>query len=213
MAGDKQFMYHAKRLMNETGIRLMVYATNYLEKTDFKVGFCNIRTSADEIQLNKISWAHKARLAAYYGASILSNPGYINSSLFDTFTAFLSYYFVKQDFLYLFDYLEWDEDIINKVLVENYDWEFAKDTKTSWRIGDGTAPFYNYIYRTVAGFSEYETFRSNQIRAGVLDRDDALRLVESENHARYESMQEYCRMIGVDFDYALRAIDRIPKLY
>ena len=49
--------------------------------------------------------------------------------------------------------------------------EFAKDSKTSWRIGDGTASFYNYIYYTIAGFTEHDTFRSNQIREGVISRD------------------------------------------
>ena len=43
---------------------------------------------------------------------------------------------------------------------------------------DGTAAFYNYIYYTVAGFTENDAFRSNQIRAGVLNRSEAARLVE-----------------------------------
>ena len=32
---------------------------------------------------------------------------------------------------------------------------------------DGTAGFYNYVYHTVAGFTEHDTFRSNQIREGT----------------------------------------------
>lgn len=213
MAGDKQFMYHANRLMNETGIRLMVYSTNHLERTDFKVGFCGVRPASAGVQLNKVSMAQKAQLAMYYLKNYLANPGYINGSLMDTFTAFLSYYFVNQDFLYLFDYLDWNEDVVNKTLIDEYDWELAPDTPTTWRIGDGTAPFYNYIYQTVAGFSEYETFRSNQIRQGIITREQAFDLIERENIPRIESIQEYCRLIGVDFDKAMRVIDRIPKLY
>lgn len=37
-----------------------------------------------------------------------------------------------------------------------------------------TAPFYSYIYHTIAGFFEFDTLRSNQIRAGHLDRATAL---------------------------------------
>jgi glucosamine--fructose-6-phosphate aminotransferase (isomerizing) len=213
MAGDKQFMWHANRLMKETGIRLMVYSTNQYERTDFKTGFCGVRPASTEIQLNRMSVFNKLQLLTYYLKSYSTNPGYLNSSLSDTFTAFLSYYFVRQDFLYLFDYLAWDEEIINRTLIDEYDWELAKDTKTTWRIGDGTAPFYNYIYMTVAGFSEYETFRSNQIRAGVMTRDEALRLIREENLPRLPSIQEYCQLIGLDFDYAMRVIDNIPKLY
>lgn len=213
MAGDKQFMYHANRVMKETNIKLMVYSTNHFERTDFKVGFCGVRPASAEIQLHKISMMKKIQLVSYYLKNYLANPGYFNSSLTDTFTAFLSYYFVNQDFLYLFDYVDWDESVINKTLIGDYDWELALDTKTTWRIGDGTAPFYNYIYSTVAGFSEYETFRSNQIRAGVMDREEALRLIREENVARIGSIQEYCRMIGVDFDHAMGVIDNIPKMY
>lgn len=213
MAGDKQFMFHANRIMNDTGIRLMVYANNHFERTDFKVGFCGVRPSEAEIRLNKLSMAKTLQLASYYVRGFLSNPYYLNSSLFDTTSAFLSYYFVNQDFLYLFDYLPWDEEVVNRMLVEHYDWEFAPDTKTSWRIGDGTAPFYNYIYHTVAGFSEYETFRSNQIREGLMTRERALRLIEEENGPRYHSILEYCRMIRVDFDMAMRVIDSIPRRY
>lgn len=213
MAGDKQFMWHANRLMNETGLKLMVYSTNHFERTDFKTGFCGIAPASSGIQLNKMTATSKFRLLAYYLKNYALNPGYLNGSLADTMTAFLSYYFVNQDFLYLFDYVNWDETQINRILREEYDWELAKDTSTTWRIGDGTAPFYNYIYQTVAGFSEYETFRSNQIREGVITRAEALRLVEAENVPRIESIREYCGLIGLDFDNAMSKIDAIPTRY
>lgn len=213
MAGDKQFMWHANRLMNETNIKLMVYSTNHYERTDFKTGFCGVAPASAGVRLNRMSSFAKARMVAYYLKNYLLNPGYINGSLGDTFTAFLSYYFVRQDFLYLFDYVPWEEQEINRTLIGEYGWELATDTPTTWRIGDGTAPFYNYIYQTVAGFSEYETFRSNQIREGVISREEALRLVETENQPRIASIREYCGLIGVDFDIAMRTIDNIRKLY
>ena len=51
-------------------------------------------------------------------------------------------------------------------MLDSYGWERAVDTSSTWRLGDATAPFYNYIYYTVAGFTEHDTFRSNQIREG-----------------------------------------------
>lgn len=53
---------------------------------------------------------------------------------------------------------------IEKVILEEYDWERAEGRDETWRIGDGTAPFYNYIYYKLAGFTEFDTFKSNQIR-------------------------------------------------
>ena len=49
------------------------------------------------------------------------------------------------------------------------------DTKSTWRIGDGTASFYNYVYTLVAGFSENDTFRSNQIREGMINQRKSFR--------------------------------------
>jgi hypothetical protein len=44
-------------------------------------------------------------------------------------------------------------------------------------------------------------------------RDEALRLVEQDNQPRYQSIQWYCDIIGIDFEYAIKAINAAPKLY
>ena len=109
--------------------------------------------------------------------------------------------------------IDWDEKEIDNTLIGEYDWETAEDTSTTWRIGDGTAATYNYIYHTVAGFTENDTFRSNQIRAGALQRETALELVQRENQSRFDSMLEYCQLIDVNFDDLLRTINRMHRLY
>lgn len=105
----------------------------------------------------------------------------------------------------------WDEKLIDDTLSE-YDWERAPDTKATWRIGDGTAAFYNYIYYTVAGFSEHDTFRSNQIREGELSRAEALRMVADENRPRYPNIKWYLDAVGLDFSEVVESVNRIPQL-
>ncbi len=106
------------------------------------------------------------------------NPSYVNRSVWDSIGSFVSRSVIShRDYYHLFDYYRWDEKEIESLVRDEYRWETAIDTKTTWRIGDGTAPFYNYIYYTVAGFSEYDTFRSNQIREGALSREEGMRLV------------------------------------
>jgi hypothetical protein len=65
----------------------------------------------------------------------------------------------------------------------------------------------------VAGFSENDTFRSNQIREGLMTREQALTSVSLENRPRYDSIREYLQLINVDFDETMSVIDSIPKLY
>lgn len=214
MAGDKQFFWYANKMMQETGIKLMVFSMNHFEKTNFKTGFAG--RSPDSGSGGKyydMSLKNKFSLPLYYAKNFISNPSYINTTIVDTLFAYASFYFIKQDYLYLFDYLEWNEDRLNQVLLSEYEWEIAKDTASTWRIGDGTAPFYNYIYYTIAGFSENDTFRSNQIREGHLTREDALILSAKENLPRWDSIREYLNMINVPFDDAIRVVDKMKKLY
>jgi hypothetical protein len=109
--------------------------------------------------------------------------------------------------------VHWDERTIDSLLLDEYEWESAIDTGTTWRIGDGTAAFYNYIYYNVAGFSEHDTFRSNQIREGAITRDEALARLAEENRPRYATIKWYTDVVGVDYAYAIRTINAIPKLY
>ncbi|RCV66045.1 Glucosamine 6-phosphate synthetase [Methanophagales archaeon] len=213
MAGDKQYFYYMNKLAKQTGIGLIIFGENLLERTDFKSGFCGIEPQGDLDHAYTLSSRKKLKLASYYGKEFLLNPSYINSSILDTMAAFFSYYLIPHQYLNLYDYIKWDEKKIVPTLIKEYNWEVAEDTISTWRIGDGTAPFYNYIYNLVAGFTENDTFRSNQIREGVLTRNEALENVLVDNKPRYESTKWYCDTNGLDFVKTIKTINSIPKLY
>jgi hypothetical protein len=122
---------------------------------------------------------------------------------------------IKRDFHNLYGYVPWDEATIGETLVGLYDFERAEDTESLWRIGDGTAAFYNYIYHSIAGMTENDTFRSNQIRNGAMTRDLALDLIERDNRPRFPSIQWYLQTIGIErgVEEVLERIERAPKLY
>lgn len=214
MAGDKQFLHYVNVLKKQTGISLNIWSTNILENTDFKTGFCGISPSFDKTRPDYLPLKDKIHLASYYLKNFATNPSYLNSSIVDTIGSFYSYYAApRENYFQLFDWIVWDERLIEKTLFEEYNWEISPDTTSTWRIGDGTASFYNYIYYTVTGFSEFDTFRSNQIREGLIDRENALDLVYKENAPRFESMVWYLETIGIDFERAISVINNIPKLY
>lgn len=210
MAGDKQYFHYLNKLKRRTGIRLAIYAENPLERTDFKLGFCGVREDRKRSYAD-ISLMRKAKLAAYYVRQFLLNPRYLNRSLFDTMFAFISTYGIQHDYVFLFNYIPWDEKTVTSIIKEQYHWEVAPDTPTTWRIGDGTAAFYNYIYYTVAGFTENDTFRSNQVREGMLTRTEAFEIVRKENRPRFDSILWYCETIGIDFERTIAGIHAIPK--
>ena len=134
----------------------------------------------------------------------MKSPGYFNSSIPDTLLGeYYRSFHKKEDYFHLFDYYRWEEDEVNHTIIGEYEWEKAVDTTTTWRIGDGTAAFYNYIYYLVAGFTEHDTFRSNQIREGQIDREKALELVEIENRPRYENIK-VSDAVGLNFEETIR---------
>ncbi|MGD8778938.1 MAG: hypothetical protein PVH88_08245 [Ignavibacteria bacterium] len=214
MAGDKFFFYYTDKVKKQNDIKLNIWGINNLENTDFKVGFCGVPPRSNKKRIYSLTLSDQFKLFSFVGENILRSPSYINQSILDTLGSFASRYFAKkEDYYHMFDYYRWDEKEIEDLIISEYKWETAIDTKTTWRIGDGTAGFYNYVYYTVAGFSEYDTFRSNQIREGMLGREEALELVNEENRPRYESLKWYLEIVGLDFESVIKRINNIPKLY
>lgn len=216
MAGDKQFFSYARKMREQTGCDLVFMCDTHLEKTGFKTGF----TGVSEFNQKDGAWhpyevsiLRKLWMVGYYAKEFILNPSYINASIFDTLNAFYASYIQPHDFVSLYSYIQWDENEIMPVLQGQYDWEVANDTSQTWRIGDGTAAFYNYIYYTMAGFTENDTFLSNMIRENMITRDQALSLVKDRNQPRFESMKWYCDINGIDFELAIRTINSAPRLW
>ncbi|MFA7359799.1 MAG: hypothetical protein WC139_02060 [Candidatus Kapaibacterium sp.] len=213
MAGDKQYFYYANLLMKQNNLKLSILGENLLEITNFKSGFCGIPPKFEKGDTYSLRTKDKIKMLLYYGKEYLLNTAYLNTSMLDTLDAFKSYYVIEHQNINLFSYIKWDEDIITKTLLEEYDWETDPGTNTTWRIGDGTAAFYNYIYYIVAGFTENDTFSSNQIREGDLNREEALQKSIEENKPRWDSIQWYCNTIQVDFKYTIKVVNEIKTLY
>jgi len=214
MAGDKEFYSHARQLRKETGIQLVIFCTgNMIEDAPYKTGFMGVLQDDHGNTLTGMSLRNKVGMLWYFARNYARNPAYINESLLDTANAFYQSFVVKDDFLYLYHYLPWRENVIVETIRREYDWEIAADTSTTWRIGDGTAAFYNYIYQTMAGFTEDDVMLSNMVREGYLSRDEAMERSREYGKPRWPSIREYAQLIGLSAEEALHIINAAPKLY
>lgn len=213
-AGDKHFFRYVEDIKKQTKINLNLWGVNPLEVTHFKTGYLGIAPDFEEKRVYSHGVMKQLRYHAKRFGAMMESPGYFNSSLWDTLSGeYYRSFTDKKDYYHIFDYWRWDEDQVNDTLLNVYDWEKAIDTSTTWRIGDGTAALYNYIYYTVAGFTEHDTFRSNQIREGEMTRERALELVADENQPRYQNIRWYLDTLGLDFERVIKIINNIPKLY
>ena len=213
-AGDKHFFRHIETIKKQTGITLNLWSINPLEVTHFKAGFLGVPPNFAEERVYTHGAMKQLRYQSLRFRAMLQSPGYFNRSLWDTLSGeYYRSFTNKTDYYHVFDYWRWDEEQIDDTLAAEYDWERAPDTQTTWRIGDGTAAFYNYAYYTIAGFTEHDTFRSNQVREGDITREDALKFVEEENTPRYPNLKWYLDVVGVDFSAAIKAVNNAPRLY
>ena len=219
MAGDKQFYYYFHKVRKQTGIKLFIFCGGYEGEEGtglFKYGFCNVTTQGNKTALKRmtgISRKNKLKIMYYYLKQFLKNPAYINKSIFDTLFAYYSSYVLTDDYLYLFHYLDWDENTIVNTITEKFNWERETDTIATWRTDDGTASFYNYIYMTMAGFTEFDIFRSHQIREGKLTRAQAYEIIKEENKPRFKSIEWYGQAIDFNMNKAIETINSAPRLY
>jgi hypothetical protein len=184
-----------------------------IEDAPYKTGLMGVPQDDHGNTLTGMSLRNKLGMVGYFAKNYLKNPAYFNESLLDTANAFYQTFVVKDDFLYLFQYLPWREETIVNTIREEYDWEVAQDTRSTWRIGDGTAAFYNYIYATIAGFTEDDAMLSNMIREDHIDRDEALRRSIEYAKPRWPSVREYANLIGISAEEALQVINAAPKMY
>jgi ribosomal protein L33 len=211
-AGDKHFFKYIEKIKLQTKINLNIWSINPLETTHFKSGFLGVSPDFLSSSVYQSGIKSQVKYQTLRFLQMLKSPEYFNTSIFDTLTG--EYYRSRSkgpDYFQLFDYYRWDEGEIDSVL-QSYSWERALDTTTTWRIGDGTAAFYNYIFHRVAGFTEHDTFRSNQIREGDLSRQKALELIELENLPRYENIKWYLDTLNLNFSEIIHRINQIPRL-
>ena len=214
MAGDKQYFYFLRQVRKQVGVDLAFLCENMLERTDFKSGFAGAPPSnSDSSHVYTLPPVSKLRMAWYYASEWVRNPAYLNESLVDTAVAYGCYYFLGRDYANLYTYIPWQEELIVPTLVDEYGFERSPDTTSTWRIGDGTAAVYNYIYYTVSGFSEHDTFRSNEIWEGLLAREDALERIREENRPRFETIDWYLKIIDLELDIeqVVTVVNQIPK--
>jgi hypothetical protein len=213
-AGDKHFFKYVDTVKRQTGVDLNLWGINPLEVTHFKSGFLGVAPDFEETRVYTSSAMKQLNYQSKRFSAMLESPGYFNSSLVDTISGEYWRSFAKKaDYFHIFDYWRWDEEEINNVLLNEYDWETALDTSTTWRIGDGTAGFYNYVYYTIAGLTEHDTLRSNQIREGQITREKALSLVADENQPRYENIKWYLDSLGFDFSEVIKTVNGTKRLY
>ena len=215
-AGDKGFYDFGRKLSKELNIKLVVHCTGYqLEQREFFLGFAGIKQKLSNNQsMFSYDKLNKLKMLYWYSLQFFLNPSYFNSALIDNFNGFLASFIRRDNFLHLYNYIKWDEKEIIKTLNDEYNWtNDISYGKNQWRMGDGQTAFNNFVYYTLSGFSEYDNFRSNQIREGLITRKEAMELCIEDNKIKYDTLKNFSEVIGFNLDNVLAKVSSMEKLY
>ncbi|MGV7221874.1 MAG: hypothetical protein ACQ9MH_10135 [Nitrospinales bacterium] len=216
MAGDKHFFASARDIKHRLKLDTLFLGLTDIEAEDFKEGFCGIRSQSfvEEKAHYGLFPTQKIKILFYYASEFLKNPSYINLSIPETLYGFYAYYLLSHNFsTNLFSFVKWDESKVIFTLENNYGWQSEPDVPSTWRTGDASAPFISYLFLTIAGFTENDFLRSNQVRRGMISREEALLLLEKENIIRLEGLKFFCKLINIDVNFLMKKVESFPKLY
>ena len=203
LAPDKYFFLEAKKVAREYGISEIVFcAGNPLEFTDFKSLIAGGRNSRGGM-LN-LSIYNSLKLLFGMLSAYIYNPRLFLAGIRIPIETFFITYFNRPNITYLFDHIAWNELSINSKVKElgwQGDGEFPG---RSWRAGDGTSDFYNYLYRSVLGFDERTCFLANQVRSGEISRKEALIEEGKFEQLNIRGLINYASVVGFNLDEFLR---------
>ncbi len=217
MAGDKPYFRWGREVAHERGNLPVLLADHPMETTGFKAMLAGANPSLDHAQGSsyRLGITNMARMVFSYGSHAMQSPGLIPSLAKEGLTGFIDYYVREhKNFLRPFSYIPWEEEVIEQTLRAEYDWSSGEDRSvTSWRMGDGTAPFYNLMYLIGIGMTEHDTLRSNQIRFGLMDRTEAVERIDLDNSFNSLGLASYFMTVGIDLKWAGDHIQRFARIY
>lgn len=213
LAGDKAMWKYPLKIAKKREADFVIYCTNPIERTDFKVALAGVKSRSKSTRPQLLANYDRFHLILKYILELLRNPRLLNSSLLDSIYGFKYYFFDSEKNLQYFDYDEWREDIVNEALKNQLNWEFNHKRQSSWRIGDITTPFYNLAYYCSLGFTEFDTFRSNQVRAGHINIEQSWKLLELDNLVDLDGLMQYSLSMGVPVLSIMRGIERLTRKY
>lgn len=211
MAGDKPYFRYAGIVSRERGGLPAVMADHPLETTGFKSMLAGARPtpSAEGGVSYRLSKVSLARMIGSYVGHAFRSPGLFPSLAMEGSVGFVDYYLRDHNFVRPFSYIPWDEDELETTLRGKYGWSAGEDrSATSWRMGDGTAPFYNLMYLISLGMTEHDALRANQVRFGMTTREEALAKLQSDNRMNVLGVASYFATVGIDPMWAAERIVR-----
>jgi hypothetical protein len=209
MAGDKPLLSTSMQISREHGGLPILHGDHAMETTHFKSALAGAKygtLSASGSVSYKVDLASLFRMAfSYFKVLLRARSRRLEILALLIKSAFI-YYAPTHKFISVFDYIEWDEGKIDSEL-ELWGWRSNQQgIGNKWRMGDSTAPLYNFLYLLTIGYTENDCLIANQIRSGKLELDKGLNRIAELNKIDFLGIESYLNLLELDSDKFWRTI-------
>ena len=114
-------------------------------------------------------------------------------------------------YLMAFQYIEWDEEKLLRVLTDELKWIKSPYSKSTWRVDCKIAILKNYLYRETLGFNKMDELLSNMIRQNMITREEALERLRDEGPISPQFAIDFYHELGVNYSALNIACERLYR--
>jgi hypothetical protein len=100
--------------------------------------------------------------------------------------------------VFFYEYIDWNADVILNYIKENAGWKIPGE-KEDWHSDCLFNFFKEYMFLSMLGVSYTDAFLSNQIRHGLLSRDEAMRKLIESKHSNAVGIYEAMDVLGISY--------------
>ncbi|MBW2037769.1 MAG: hypothetical protein JRI41_09895 [Deltaproteobacteria bacterium] len=178
----KSWNFKFYKIARDHNIPLIIFGSNPLETASFKKeGFGGAQTYG--------SLRNIPRIVGKSFIELISNPSYLKANWLMVLKMYLGashntpYMRIRNrnvSVIRVFDYIRWNEDLVESTIKENLDWKKSTEVEASWRFDCRLDYLRRLMYHSVIGVTELRDLFSKMIREGMITRKDALKRLEIE---------------------------------
>ncbi len=197
----KTLWYDVLRIAKEYRINCIVNGVSRLEDTAFK---------KELLHVSKDESLELTLLKGIYGLlkETVKNPAYFNPSciptmvkgyLFGDDNAIGSRVFGRNiKSIYLFDYIEWDEQEALSRMKSELNWDYPCKFNSTWRFDCRVAHLKDFMYIKTLKMTERDDRYAKMVREGLITREDALLRLKEENKLYLDEIKLLLNQIGIE---------------
>ncbi len=113
-------------------------------------------------------------------------------------SSYLKYRFPKVNSVMFYDYEDWNPIHIKREVMEKLDWRIPQEIKEDWHSDCIFNIFKEYMFQKMYGVSYTDALLSNEIRYGIISREEAMRDLKISKENFSKAINEALKVVGLE---------------